>query len=491
MPIPRRTVPIVLNPATPTQLTVDALKKQLTQIGLTCPDSAKDKLEQYIQEVKAALPDGHTQTYAILGPALPGSETVGLSFAELADRVSSANKTSRLATLDDAATGNWEPDATGDGYATTLEYIQFEDHFTWLKDNRPSFTGVVDNPPTSTGRYATVDAVKDLFVQVGTTASATLVTGLDHASIESALSNAIAPLNEAGVSDYDVTDSRVIFLVENYNPVTQEADGIGVLTIQWRLTIKDYKEKKQNPQHDTTLTIKSRSVLYSSLDDMYADYDAAAAHFGGPPRKAQAVRAASAVVTPRPVAATAPAAIAPDQFTAIPPGPSKLKIFDALPPADADTFRQSLPTLSNTDVLQAIVLYAPNLQNVGSIDNTTSAATTTYSQSVTSGFTFSTTQTFSAQLAVEASIEVVKASLTVGFSLSFTEEWSKSKTTTIEFSVPPGKLAFTYQGYLLTALLQFDASSGKYSYLSTARFLTDVLATSEAPLTGGATFRSL
>ena len=489
MPIPRKTVPIGLLKATPTELTVDALKKQLTEIGLTCPDSAEGKLKEYIEEVKAALPKGGTQTYGILGPALPVSETAGLSFTEVADRVISASRTSRLATLDDTSTGNWEPDATGDGYATTLEYIQFEDHFNWLKANRPSFTGVVDNPPEMTGRYDTVDAVKRLFVQVGTTASATLITGLDHASIESALSNAIAPLNEASASNYDVTDSRVIFLVENYNPTTQEADGIGVLTIQWHLTIKDYKEKKQSLQHATTLTVKSRSVLYSSLDDMYADYNAAAAHFGGSIHTTQAGGVAPEVAATRPVGAASPGTR--DAFTAIPPAPTKLKIFDSLPPADLETFRQSLPTLSTTNALLAIVLYAPDLQNVGSIDNTTSAATTTYSQSVTSGFTFSTTQTFSAQMSVEASVEVVKASLTVGFSLSFTEQWSSSKTTTIQFSVPPGKLAFTYQGYLLSALLQFDASTGRFSYLSSARFLTDVLATSEAPLTGRATFRAL
>lgn len=475
MPIPRRTVPIGLQQATPTELTVDALKKQLTEIGLTCPDSAKDKLKEYITEVKAALPKGHTQTYGILAPAIPVSESVGLSFTALAERVSSLNDSSRLATLDDSSTGNWTPDATGDGYATTLEYIQFEEHFDWLKANRTSFTGTVDNPPELKGKYGTVDAVKQLFVEVGTTASATLVTGLDHDSIEATLSNAIAPLNESGVSNYDVTDSRVIFLVENYNPATQEADGIGVLTIQWHLTIKDYKEKKQSPQHDTTLTIKSRSVLYSSLDDMYADYNAAAAHFGGPPHRGNATRTASVSVLR-------------DEFTAIPPGPGKLKIFDTLPPADADTFKQSLPSLSTTNALKVIVLYAPDLQNIGSIDNTSSEATTTYSQSVTTGFTFSTTQTFSAQLALEASIEVVKATLTVGFSLSFTEEWSSSKTTAIGFSVPPGQLAFTYQGYLLSAVLQYDASSGKYSYLSSARFLTDVLATTKEPLTGKASF---
>ena len=43
------------------------------------------------------------------------------------------------------------------------------------------------------------------------------------------------------------------------------------------------------------------------------------------------------------------------------------------------------------------MLYAPNLQNVGSIDNTNSDTTTDYSKSVTSGFTFSTSQALSVE----------------------------------------------------------------------------------------------
>ena len=37
-----------------------------------------------------------------------------------------------------------------------------------------------------------------------------------------------------------------------------------MLTIWWRLTIQDYRnEPKDATQHDTKLTIKSRSVFYS------------------------------------------------------------------------------------------------------------------------------------------------------------------------------------------------------------------------------------
>lgn len=437
MPIPRKEIPISLKSATPTQLTVDKLKKQLTGIGLTCPASEESKLEGYISEVKTQLPNGAVETYAILKPAGPGEAAmVGLA-----------------TNLTTSSTGNWEPDSTGIGYATELEYIQYSTHFDWLKANRPSFTGIEDNPPQYSGTYDTVDAIKQMFINVGTDASATLIKGIDKSAIESVLSNAVAPLTDQNATNYDVPDSRVIFLVDNYNQNTGEADGVGLLTIEWHLTISDYKVKKQNPQHTATLTVKSRSVLYSDTDTMDADYNAAKAFFKE------------------------------NAFTAIPAKPTKVTIFPALPPNDADTFRQSLPTLSTTNVLKAIVLYAPNLQNVGCIDNTNSDTTTTYSQSVTSGFTFSTSQTFSAEASFEASAEVVKAGLKVGFSISFTEQWSTTSTVTMDFAVPGGKKAFTYQGYLMSRILCYDAASGQYSYQNeTARFLTNILSTSATPL---------
>ena len=426
-----------LTKADPTPLTVDALKKQLTDIGLTCPDSAKDKLEEYIREVKGQLPAGAVETYRILKPADDADAAIPGLATQLAE----------------ASVGNWEPDDTGFGYGPVLEFIQYPTHFDWLYANRPGFTGIKNDPPTYTGRYDTVDAVKQMFATVATDASATLVKGLDKSSLESVLSNAIAPLNDNNATNYNPgPDSRVIFLVENYNPSTEEADGIGVLTVSWELTIKDYKEKKKNPQHDTTLTVHCRSVLYSTVEAMNADYLAAETHFKE------------------------------NAFLAIPRPSTKVKIFDARPPADADTFKQSLPKIATENELQVIVLYAPNLQNVGCIDNTNSDTTTDYSKSVTSGFTFSTTQTLSVEASFEASAEVVKAGLTVGFSISFTEQWSKETTETMSFSVPPGKKAFTYQGYLMAQILSFDADTGRYTYKDTARFVTNILASSPVPL---------
>ncbi|HEX5308213.1 MAG TPA: hypothetical protein VFW38_03945 [Solirubrobacteraceae bacterium] len=282
MPIPRKRVNIDLIAATPTPLTVDALKAQLTAIGLTCKDSDPKLLVNYITDVTAQIAPsaGSMQTYAILKPVV--SNGANRTFAELAAAADAAGTTSRLAnTLADSSVGNWEPDPTGDGYGPELEYIQYESHFLWLKGNRPSFTGVLDNQPTYQGKYESVEAIKALFVEVGKNASSTLVTGLDLQSIESVLSNAIAPLSDANAKNYDVTDSRVIFLVDNYDPQTRMADGIGVLTVWWHLRITDYKQKKESTQHQTTLNVRAWSVLYGKLEDMENDYKAAYAQFGG------------------------------------------------------------------------------------------------------------------------------------------------------------------------------------------------------------------
>lgn len=441
MPIPRHRIPVSLTEATPTELTVDALKKELTDIGLTCPDSEKSKLAAYITEVERQIPVGAVETYGILKPAAAGEKRLE-GFQE--DYVESS-------------TGNWEPDSTGFGYSTVLEYIQYQAHFDWLYANRPGFTGIKNDPPQYTGRYDSVDAVKQMFSTVATDASSVLIKGLDKASIESVLSNAIAPLNDKNAQNYAPgPQSRVIFLVENYNPSTQEADAIGVLTVWWDMTIKDYLEKKKSPRHDTTLTVRVRSVLYSSLDAMNADYLAAQAHF-----KETAFTAAG---IPRP--------------------PATVTIYTARPPADQDTFKNSLPKIATQDELQVIVLFAPDLQNVGSIDNTNSDTTTTYEKSVTSGFTFSTSQELSVEANFSAGVVIAKGEFKVGLTFTFTEEWSSATTETMSFSVPGGKKAFTYQGYMMAQILTYDAGTGAFAYKETARLLSNVLATSAVPLTG-------
>lgn len=446
MPIPKKRVPITLKKETPTELTVDSLQKQLHNVGLKCKHTDKEKLKEYKTEVISQFPHGQVETFGIFKhkKSTNGSPNFTGEFGSF-----EANYNG----LESSSKGNWEPSETGLGYSSELEYIQFPTHFDYLMKHRPSFTGVTEEPPPYKGKFDTVEAVKKLFVNVGTTASSTLVNGLDKSSIESVLSNAIAPLNDKNAKDYDEKDSRVIFLVDNYNEKSGEADAIGVLTINWHLTIKDYKEKKKSLKHKTCLKIRARTVLYDDINVLHADKKFVESHF-----KSKAF------------------------CLSIPPKHHELKIFDSRPPASENTFNRGLPVIAKEKYVEVIVLHSANLEEVGCLDNTNSDVTSKYSKSTTSGFTFSMSQTLSAELSFEANIEFVKAGLKIGFSLTFTETWNKSQTETIDYSVPAGKKAFVYQGYLRSSILRYNPDSDTYKYVDNGRFLTNIFKTSDKPI---------
>jgi hypothetical protein len=168
----------------------------------------------------------------------------------------------------------------------------------------------------------------------------------------------------------------------------------------------------------------------------------------------------------------------------IPPPSTTLTIFDSDPGQPSQTiFDQGLPATSTETESLAIILFSPNLQLIASLDNTQSEVTSSYETSVTTGFTFSTTQSLSITEEIGVNIEVVTEKTSVTFAISFTEQWNKSETKTMSFSCPPGKKAFVYQGTLVSRLMKFDAGSGHYSWDSSpAKALTQVLVTSAEPV---------
>lgn len=447
MGIPRKMIPIVLKQTTPTELTPARLREQLHNIGLTCEHTDEQRLKRYIDDVRKEIPKGRTETFAIFKPQ------------ESRPTLSAWFDTS----LDDwelSSLGNWEPDGPGMGYGPDLHYLIFKQHFDWLRDNRPSFPSA-EEANAYKKRYDSVDAIKEAFKELATTASAALVKGLNKDSIESIFSNAIAPLNDKNARDYDKKNSRVVFLVENYDPASREAEGIGALAVEWHLMIKDYKEKKKL-SHDTELKIEARSILYGDLAAMKADLLAAKAHFKG---RAFAGRGAA--------------------LMGIPAKDTAIEIYEKRPPANETTFLKSLPLDSDSEKARVMVMFTPDLQNIGSINNSGSKATATYAKSVTTGFTFSSTQQFSIKSEFEAGIVLAKGSLEIGFTLSFTEQSSKSTTETINFSVPPGEIAFTYQGDVRCQILEYDPVMDTYQYKASSRFLSPVIASTKEPIIPG------
>ncbi|SHG95968.1 hypothetical protein [Streptoalloteichus hindustanus] len=151
---------------------------------------------------------------------------------------------------------------------------------------------------------------------------------------------------------------------------------------------------------------------------------------------------------------------------------------------DSDVFDKGIPLPGTESQMRAIILYAPTLQIIGSLDNTNSDAETAWSRSVTVGFTFSTSETLSVSTSLEADAVFVKGSVTVTTTLTFSQEWSKSVTETMVFSVPAGKKTFMYQGYIWSEIAVYQ--NQQYSWAGErARCLTNVLATTREPLPVG------
>ncbi|SHG95909.1 hypothetical protein [Streptoalloteichus hindustanus] len=148
---------------------------------------------------------------------------------------------------------------------------------------------------------------------------------------------------------------------------------------------------------------------------------------------------------------------------------------------NSEVFDKGLPLPATEQKMSAVILYAPTLQIIGSLDNTNSDAATSWSRSVTTGFTFSTSVTIGVSTTAEVTVEFVKGSVTVSSSLTFSSQWSKSVTETMMFSVPAGKKTFMYQGYIWSEVLDYE--NQQYSWAGErARCLTNVLVTTKSPL---------
>ena len=284
-----------LKQATPTPFDAATLKTQLEAIGLSCAQINEQNLNQYIGEVTSQLPLGQVQVFGIKQPK-QSKQPKQLRHNQ---RVAFAVETGEMRalavavpSLQTSANGNWTITATGDGYGPQLEVIQYPDHFNWLYANRATngFAGVIDNPPQLKGNYPNAEAIQNLFITVGVTASATLVKGIDQDAMKATFTNVIQPLSSARLTDYNVSDSRTIFLVDNYNPSTKVADGVGVLFVSWTLSISDWQRKTKDggDTHPTSLTIQAGSVLYSNPSTLCADYHSILKQFNIDPTTAPA-----------------------------------------------------------------------------------------------------------------------------------------------------------------------------------------------------------
>ena len=167
-----------------------------------------------------------------------------------------------------------------------------------------------------------------------------------------------------------------------------------------------------------------------------------------------------------------------------PPPGHELKIFDSEPIAlTEDVFNAGVPSTATQQEELSIILYSPNLQLIASLDNTESKVTSSYTTSVTTGFTFTASQSISVTEEVGVNIEIVTEKTSVTMAMSFSEQWNKSTTQSMTFNCPPGELAFVYQGTLFSRVLGLNSSTAQYEWHTPpSRALTQVLITKETPI---------
>ncbi len=302
MPIPPPAgVPMGLTEATPSKLDADTLTAQLENIGLSCAQINTQNLQSYITEVESQLPAGNVESFSITAPggtiaaeSLPPNVDFVDNVSTLMAEAPVDALESSVAPAQTAAVGNWTENDAAEGWSANLFVIQVADHFNWLMTQASSngFQGVVDNPAAYTGNYPNAEAIQKLFVNVGLTASSTVVQGIDKDTMSAVFSNAIQPLADADLSTYNQGGSRAIMLVENYNQSTGYADAIGVVSVDWTLKITDWKRKTKDggDTHPTVLNVSARSALYSDVKLLCNHYFAVLTQFGINPTTAPTCR---------------------------------------------------------------------------------------------------------------------------------------------------------------------------------------------------------
>lgn len=261
--------------------------------------------------------------------------------------------------LDDTLHAEWKPQGSVP-MSECLYAVGQPDHFDYLAKNYKTFPGQTSSQEYNNNE-TTVKAIKDVFVRIASNICSAIVTGLDKPLMEAALARVLDPVPDTA-TDYDSgVKNRSILLVSGYDKQAQQADGIGVVNVQYRLTIKNYKDKKTQ-RNDSTLNVTVRAATYTNPQELTDEVNFLKAHLK------------SRMFVPKD----------------IPVPDSHVTVYDDLPPANSDTFIHSLPLeQTENDIIPVMVLYGPDLQEVGQVDNTESKSSVSYSVSVTSGFSTS------------------------------------------------------------------------------------------------------
>lgn len=441
-------VPIELKKVVATKVEASDLKKELNRIGLTCAHTEEKRLEQYIQDVVKKFKGGKNQgfgTYEYRKEANIMGENAMLKFNSHGNRKEFFNN----CVVDLDINNSWDIVDEIDPYTIDLSVIGMSKYFDFLKDKYIGFPGNM-GVRSINKEDAAPEVVKETFLTLANSLASSLIDGIDEETLESFLAHLIKSVPE-GEKDYNQHDERFMFIVQGYDPEKGECESVGVVGAKFSITIKNYANKKENP--NCYINVEMRSFMSSDPDEIkrLADY----------------VRENYEKEMKR---------------QALMPIGNKVKVFETLPQANEDTFNHSVMLEKKGNLMSALVFYSPNIENIGMLDNRDSSASSQYSKTITSGFTFTEAEKIGANVSCEIGCEFAKMSISMNMEVSMTEQWNKSQSETISFTVPGKQRAYMYQFYIHTAILYYDLETFKFYYGESGRFLTNVVRTSEKSL---------
>lgn len=248
----QKKIPISLKQSTPSTVTSRSLQEQLHQIGLHCEETSTENLQRYIDDVLDNVPYGRVQGFEMRQPAdMSGAAATAADFLPLT-----------------SIQNNWKPDGNVP-YRDQLVLIGLAQNFDTLLESYPGFQGKRDERQFRE-HNCTADIFKQLFVEIAKSISDSLVSGLDRQQMEAVFATIIKPFNP-GSEDYDSgLQNQIILLVDGYNAKEQTCDGIGVLNLEYQITVHNYRDKTEEHK-DYSLAIKVRASLYHDADKLYAE----------------------------------------------------------------------------------------------------------------------------------------------------------------------------------------------------------------------------
>ncbi|EDM65275.1 hypothetical protein PE36_11502 [Moritella sp. PE36] len=493
---PIKRIDIKLTKTTPSTITPVSLRPQLKDAGLPCGETAT------VAELQGFIDRGVKEFTQILagktGLAAYGfSETIP-NDVHLASSAYAGKqieiKIIKLATggygelrllKEEDTEVNYKPSETGAGYSNELYTVLYEDNFEYLESKTGQggyvFGGQRKDAKTRTDEVATDVAITNLFAEAAASAAQIypVAGGVDKDAMQAVMKLTLGK-NFGGMAarDYYYRGDKNILLVDGYDEQAQDCKGIGAINLLYTLTIQEYKHKAKNggDTHEVTITISSRGMFYDNPDVLERDYNMITnpgAVMGNRSRGSHQEKDNHQK----------------ESKSDFPVRDEELEIFVELPPADKNTFKHSLPTaISENGNVQRLVMYSPDYLNIGVLDNTHGSAETKFEKTFTRGFSKEFSTTIGYSTTVEASIEFIKASVTLSLSATFSASWNESQSQTTTFSVPAHKKTFLYQGTMLARLIKWNQKgpeSGNYEYVGSPILTeTPTVMTSDEPILG-------